>query len=142
MIPRQLTAIVVVLLVFGVGFVALDQQPTQATAEGAQTFELTSNETNLTVPQNNSGIATLELVDENGTELIEGIDYEIDSENATVAATANSSAGGEPVRAEYTVAVPDSQGEQFAALLSPLGLVLIGLTPLLVVYLIGSRVFS
>ena len=142
MIPRQLTALLVVLLVFGIGFAALAQSPTTATDERAETFELTTNETNLSVPQNHSGIDSLGLVDANGTELIEGIDYEIDNQNATIAATNNSSAAGAQVRADYRVTVPDSQAEQFASLLSPLGLVLIGLTPLLVVYLIASRVFT
>ena len=142
MIPRQLTALIVVLLVFGIGFAALAQSPTTATDERTDAFELSTNDTTLSMPANHSGVASLELVDANGTELIEGIDYEIDNQNATVAATDNSSAAGAQVRAEYQAIVPDSQAEQFASLLSPLGLVLIGLTPLLVVYLIASRVFT
>lgn len=142
MIPRQLTALIVVLLVFGVGFAALAQNPTTATDERAATFELTANDTNLSVPQNHSGVSTIAVVDGNGTELVEGIDYEIDSQNATVAATANSSAAGERVRADYALTVPDTQGQQIASLLTPLGLVLVSVTPLLVVYLIASRVFT
>jgi hypothetical protein len=141
MIPRQLVAIVVVMLVFGVGFVALAQSPSTATTEAADSFELTTTGHSLSTPANHSGVAAFELVDRNDTALVEGIDYDLDRPNATVAGVTNSSALNDTVRAEYRLTVPDSQGETFATVLSTFGPVAVGLTVILVVALIGSRVF-
>lgn len=139
---RQLLAIAVIFMVFGLGFVGLSQFEPTTTETQAESFELGAAGHDLDTPPNATDVDGLELVDGNNSRLIEGIDYEFDEQNATVTATANSTAAGEDVRAEYDVEVPDATSETFAAVLATFGPVMISLVVIPLVFLLGRVVFG